>query len=388
MRWQDSLGLREQRPDLGATLGRGPTPLRQSCSLRWPRSARGWVATGLTATCLVALAWQAQLPALASTARQVSYPYLGLALLLSLLSVVCKGARWRRLYPSEERPALGLAVAAVAVGQVANWAIPARAGEVVRLGLVSGQHAGGVGSREEEREGKPRVEGGAGTGSSVALGAGVLVAEKLLDGAMLVLAVGLLALLGGLPAWLNALALLLVAAGGGALVLAALLRARGTEGGVSAGELAPLRAASPLWEVPRPLGGLGHQLRLVEAGLSAWLTPRGAAEVGLLSLLAWGLGGAVNWVALRSLGLAPDLGPALAVLVALYGGAVLPSLPGRLGVFQYLCVLALLPYGVGLEQALAFSVVLYAAVYLPPLALGLLAATLVGSRLPLPRRLP
>jgi uncharacterized membrane protein YbhN (UPF0104 family) len=86
-----------------------------------------------------------------------------------------------------------------------------------------------------------------------------------------------------------------------------------------------------------------------------------------------------NYFVLSSLDLQLGLGPALAVLVALMGSAVIPSLPGRVGVFQYLCVLALLPFGLDFDQALAFSLALYAVVYLPPIMIGLLSAALVGS---------
>ena len=57
---------------------------------------------------------------------------------------------------------------------------------------------------------------------------------------------------------------------------------------------------------------------------------------------------------------------------------MLPALPGRLGVFQSACVLALLPFGVGFDQALAVAIALYAVVYLPPIAIGLLSMTFVG----------
>jgi hypothetical protein len=71
------------------------------------------------------------------------------------------------------------------------------------------------------------------------------------------------------------------------------------------------------------------------------------------------------------------LGATLSVLVALYGGAVIPALPGRLGIFQSLCVLALLPFGLSFDQAVAVSVVMYAVIYVPPLVLGLMALLLV-----------
>jgi hypothetical protein len=67
----------------------------------------------------------------------------------------------------------------------------------------------------------------------------------------------------------------------------------------------------------------------------------------------------------------------LAVLVALYGAAVLPALPGRVGIFQSACVVALLPFGLQTETALACALALYCVVYAPPLVLSGLALLLV-----------
>src|SRR5207248_201395 len=79
------------------------------------RSVRKWVAVGLTIACLVALSSRARIPSLEEAARQARYDLLAVALLLSLLSIICKAARWRALYPAGGRPELGFAVAAVAV---------------------------------------------------------------------------------------------------------------------------------------------------------------------------------------------------------------------------------------------------------------------------------
>ena len=46
------------------------------------------------------------------------------------------------------------------------------------------------------------------------------------------------------------------------------------------------------------------------------------------------------------------------------------SVPGNLGVFHYLTVLALAVYGVDREIALAYAIVLYAVAILPKLVLG------------------
>jgi uncharacterized membrane protein YbhN (UPF0104 family) len=115
-------------------------------------------------------------------------------------------------------------------------------------------------------------------------------------------------------------------------------------------------------------------------GLSAWLTWGQAVRALVWSLVAWGLGGVTNAVVFQSVGVQPKqtLAAALAILAALYGAAVVPTLPGRLGIFQYLCVVTLAPFGVSLEEALVFSLALYIVVYVPPVLIGLGSIVMLG----------
>jgi hypothetical protein len=60
----------------------------------------------------------------------------------------------------------------------------------------------------------------------------------------------------------------------------------------------------------------------------------------------------------------------LLLLVVLQVGTVPPSLPGRLGVFNYLTVLTLGIYGVERGPAAAYSLGLYIVAYLPKVLIG------------------
>lgn len=66
---------------------------------------------------------------------------------------------------------------------------------------------------------------------------------------------------------------------------------------------------------------------------------------------------------------------AVALLVVLQAGSVPPSLPGRLGVYNYLTVVTLEFYGVDRAAALSYSLGLYIVAYVPKLMLGGLIAT-------------
>ena len=80
----------------------------------------------------------------------------------------------------------------------------------------------------------------------------------------------------------------------------------------------------------------------------------------------------MNYAVLRALNLDIDA-PVLAaffVLIVLQVGTSVPSTPGKIGVFQYLAVLALAPFGVAREPALTYGVLLHVVGFGPVIMLG------------------
>jgi len=350
-----------RQPEWVPTAGQRPTggqprsPWRLLGSSSVVRLVLGVVAS---VGCLYLLASEVRIAAVRESMQRMDYGLLGLAMLLTLAIMLCKAARWRALYPVEKRPPLRLAIAGIAMGQVANWAIPARLGEVIRMGLVS----------MEGEDGDPRHR------ASLALSAGVLGAEKLCEGMMLLVTVGLLLLVVGIPLWISPAGLLSTAAFC-LLGIAALVGWR----------LGLFQLRMPTWLLAQlqrrvNVAVLTKHVRAFGDGLMGWSTPAGLVQIACWSVAIWALGGLTNAVVMRSLGLSHELGASFALLAALYGAAVIPSVPGRIGVFQYVCVAVLGPFGVEFNDAVAFALALYAVVYLPPLVVGVLSVVLIWPR--------
>ncbi len=320
---------------------------------------RGWVATVVSIACIALVVANTDLAELRVAAHETDYGLLGLAMSISGLTVIAKAMRWRLLYPTWVRPSMALAIAGVAVGQVANWAVPFRAGEAIRVGLA----------------GSMAAADGRGVGRVVAISVGVLAIEKVLDGCLLLLTVAALVVLVGVPGWLSSTALVVALAGCTiGLIVAVGLRPR-RDGSWSANAHAWIER----WVPTRVRAWLDYAGGVGE-GLSAWLSRAAAVRAMAWTIGAWVLGGVANFVVVKSVAidLREALPATLSVLAALYGAAVVPTLPGRLGVFQYLCIAALMPFGVVFNQALAFALGLYLVVYTPPIAIGLISALFVG----------
>jgi uncharacterized membrane protein YbhN (UPF0104 family) len=88
------------------------------------------------------------------------------------------------------------------------------------------------------------------------------------------------------------------------------------------------------------------------------------------SLLIWMLSILVNYIIFLALGLPLPFAAALFLLVVLEIGVAVPSVPGKLGIFHYLCTLALGVFGLEKGAALGYAVLLYFVVFVPPSLLG------------------
>jgi len=90
------------------------------------------------------------------------------------------------------------------------------------------------------------------------------------------------------------------------------------------------------------------------------------------SLLIWILSILVNYTVFLALGLPLPFAAALVLVVVLEVGVAVPSIPGKLGIFHYLCTLALGVFGLEKGAALGYAVLLYFVVFGPPSLLGAL----------------
>ena len=226
------------------------------------------------------------------------------------------------------------------IGQFLNICVPApRAGDVARVYLM-----------------------GEAAGMSKTGAATSLVVEKFFDATTLLLLLGLVSWLVDLPAAIEG-------ARRGLAVAAVLL---------------PLAVAAAAWRGTGLVRLLERHARR-ESGWVARLARHGRTIVaslriirrwqGLVLMQAGYLGvwlalAGVNYAVLRALEIGAPVVAAFVVLVVLQVGTSVPSTPGKLGVFQYLAVLALAPLGVAREPALTYGVLLHVVGFGPVVALG------------------
>jgi len=266
-----------------------------------------------------------------------------LALLGTALNNLAKVRRWQVLMAGRgQRMSFALGLRAALVGQMFNYVLPARTGDLSRAYLVGVQGAGTVYTL------------------------GTIALEKLVDTLFYGLLFLLTALFLPLPGWVDQSGGVLLAAAA-ALMLGAWFLGRSSDGA--------LRLALRMTQqLPQALGArLAPRLRDALQTLEVMQDRRALRNMTLWSLFIWGMAVLPNWALLRALHLSGGWLAAMTTLVFLQAVVSLPGVPGRVGVFQYACILALGLFGVGEVPAFTYGVLLQAVAVLPVILGGVVS---------------
>jgi len=272
---------------------------------------------------------------------EVKSGYLALALLSVLLNTSAKAFRWSVLIGEPARE-IGtfLLLKTVLVGQMLNYVLPLRIGDFSRAYVVGGD------------------------GSSKIYIFGTVVVEKVIDFLVLTLLFVLLLFLIPLPAWLDRNSLLFAS-----LVLLVLIVVS-----LAAYRFGLVRRLLDWFQAIIPQRIHPYLEKVLYQGISALQSLLYAPHrlpLLLWTIFIWSTALLTNYLTLLAFDLHLPLSASLLILVALLIGITLPSIPGKIGVFEYVCVLALSVYGVDSSLALSYGLVLHAIVLLPIMVSGL-----------------
>jgi len=256
---------------------------------------------------------------------------------------LAKTLRWRTLLGPAGKPIpfwkLFLTLMA---GQTLNAIYPARIGDLSRA-LVIGP------------EGPGRV-----------FTLGTVVIEKIIDMVAYAILFLLLILLMPLPGWVNnsAYILILVAVlGGSGTLLVVLFPDRFMDLTGKFIQLLPEKIENYIRE----------RLKYGMASLEVLQNRSGLVWLALWSALIWATALVNNQLTLLAVQIHVPLIASLLLLVSLQAGISLPSVPGSIGVFEYICILALSVFQVEEVAALSFAIILHVLVFVPVTLLGLIS---------------
>jgi uncharacterized protein (TIRG00374 family) len=283
----------------------------------------------------------------AATVRHADARMLGLAAVVGVVTTFLRASRWRILLNAEAHVRVSSSFWAISACLFANNFLPARAGELVRTFMIDAEY---------------------GLGKTYVLA--TAVAERIAD--VIVLATfGALALLTmpSPPGWLaDAAKPFAILAFAGATTIA-VLPLLGPQI-----ERVIVRLALPRAWQAWFIAALKKGLR----GFGAFHDARRLFTFVVASVVIWVLDASGTLIAAAGLGITIPLPAAFLLIAGLGLGSAIPSTPGYVGIYQFVAVSVLTPFGISREEAIAFILVSQAIMYIVIGVLG--AAALVRQR--------
>lgn len=268
--------------------------------------------------------------------------YLGLMLILGTGSLVLRALRWRVLLKSGGPVGVATAFWATCAGYFGNNYLPARAGELVRTMMV-------------DRE--------AGLGRTFVLT--TALSERIVDAITLVFVSSLVLLtLPTRPGWYGPAAKPFAIVGiCGALAIAILPRLERL--------WKYLLARTPVPERWREK--VMHILEQILFGLRAFHDWRRLLLFMILTAVIWSLDAIGFIMGGRSVGISLTLPMAFLLISGLGLGSALPSTPGYVGIYQFVAVEVLTPFGFSRASVIAYMLLVQVLQYVSTGIWGLLA---------------
>jgi glycosyltransferase 2 family protein len=274
------------------------------------------------------------------TIAGANWLYLAAATAVLCFTSFVRSIRWRILLNAEAYFKVGTVFWATMAGYLGNSLLPARAGELVRTFLIS-----------------------RGSSLSTTYVLTTALSERLMDVIALVLWSSLILLgVNPKPQWMEDLSrTMAIVAGVGAIGIMVVPHT---------GPLCKIILGKiPMPEALRPR--VTHLTEQVLLGLRAFHDWKRLAGFVVLTVVIW-LGDAVSTMAgARALGLEISFPVSLLLLTALGLGSALPSTPGYVGIYQFVAVNVLTPFGMRKDDALAYILVAQAMAYVVVTAFGL-----------------
>jgi uncharacterized protein (TIRG00374 family) len=308
--------------------------------------------------CLAILLRQVDLKQSWNALGRLNGPFLLVPVAVFFLNLPLRAWRWQLIFPSSSRegtgrPTLAACLTVLGIGNMANFLLPGRAGDLARCVLLS--------------RGDSLAE------SSRTLA--TLVVEKVLDGIALVGMVLFSVWALHPPHWVLELLRAAILVFGGALFLLVALRYR----------------TRTLIDFVRSIFRLVHLSSIEEKfdglltsfadGLSAVSSAAQMLTLLLMTAAIWTTEAGSIWGLARALGLAVSLKSAVVASAVLGLGLMIPAAPGGLGTYELFGTEAFKLAGIAASSALALTVVIHAWVFVANIAVGICLLALKGITL-------
>ncbi len=263
---------------------------------------------------------------------------ISIALVAVIINIISKTIRWRAILGNPGRKVSFLTLLrTLLLGQILNIVLPSRVGDVSRVYMI----------------------GSAGVGWPFV--AGTIVTEKAIDLICYMLCFLLtLTLLPSLPGWVTTSVYSFFAI---TTIITAMFIALSHGYG--------LLDSRYLGWIPQALRNrVANIMQSINLSFMVVRRPWVAAQIIFWSFLVWTTAVLTNYLILCALRIDAPAISALLLLIVLQISISLPSVPGKIGLFQYACVLTLGLFGVSQTMAVNYGILLHIVAFLPIFFVG------------------
>lgn len=269
-------------------------------------------------------------------------PFLLVPLAVFFVNLPLRAWRWQLIFPSSSRPSFGSCLTVLGIGNMANFLLPGRAGDLARCVLV----------------------GRAGSLSEGSRTLATLVVEKVLDGLALVGMVLFAVWALSPPHWVLDLLRVALLIFGGALLLLVILRYR------TRALINSVRRGFRIVHLSSLEERFDGLLTSFADGLSAVSSAGQMLTLLLMTAAIWTTEAVTIWGLAAALGLAVSLKSAVVASAVLGLGLMIPAAPGGLGTYELFGTEAFKLAGIAASSALALTLVIHAWAFLANITLG------------------
>jgi hypothetical protein len=269
-----------------------------------------------------------------------------------MVAHVLRAIRWRYLLAPVQTVNTGSLLSALLIGYAANTFMPAHLGEILRAFVIAKKKSL----------------------SASAVFASIVV-ERIVDVMSLIAVMAIVIIVHPFPAWVETSGALMLA--GALFLLAVLVACKRHES----------RTAALVRFLTKPLpAAIGGRIESLTVHFLAGILPLKSAghyaAAAFLSIAIWLCYAGMNFACLEAFGMVAShrlpwyVG--LVVLVFTTLSVVIPSTPGYVGTYHYLCQLSLVMFGVSASEALSFAVIAHLVNVVPVSLAGLVCANYEG----------
>jgi uncharacterized protein (TIRG00374 family) len=277
---------------------------------------------------------------LLETFRRLSLWWIVLVCFLTPVGFYFRAQLWKQLIGRRAQPSMWNLFRIITIGYMVNNLLPLKIGEIIRAWLLG------------KRENLP-----------TSLAIGTVVVERILDVLTLLAYFAFMMFFIPFAPWLK-LSGLAVGVMGLVMLAVVLITYR-------YGERFTVWLEKPFYRLPGNVGPWLHrQLAKFLEGLRLIEKPSQLLKAFVWCLITWMAWIVIGYVTFLAFGLKLPFLAAIFLMVVLNFGLMIPSSPGGLGVFEFMVILALTPYGVGKETALGVAFFYHIIPYLVNVLLG------------------